>query len=110
MPQYLLPCRFENAGKVARQFLDFKRNTPLKIVGYGFSCVPPEDILSTLNEMARDEGLFEAFQIENVELVAYANLQVYARKLFDTGYCTDHKRHSSPSSRFRIYLVKMFFK
>ena len=75
----------------------------MRIVGFGFNCVPPEDILGALNSITTDMGLTDALRQEGVELVAYANLQAYARKFFDTGYQTDHNRHNSPSSRLAMH-------
>ena len=51
----------------------------MNIVGFGFNCVPPDDILLALEAIAEDKRVTQTLKEEGVQLVAYANLQAYAR-------------------------------
>ena len=86
------------APSVAQQCLHYKTQSGMKIVGFGFNCVPPEDIVAGLQSIADDEKLSKNLKESGIRLVAYANLQEFARHFFDTGYSTDHKRKGGTGS------------
>jgi len=86
------------APSVAQQCLDYKKQSGMNIVGFGFNCVPPEDIVAGLQAIADDEKLTNSLKESGIRLAAYANLQEFARQFFDTGYSTDHKRKGGTGS------------
>ena len=45
------------APSVAQLCLDYKKQSGMNIVGFGFNCVPPEDIVTGLQAIADDERL-----------------------------------------------------
>ena len=59
--------------------MSFKKGSTMNIVGFGFNCVPPDDILLALEAIAEDKRVTQTLKEEGVQLVAYANLQAYAR-------------------------------
>ena len=62
------------AQEAAQQCLSYKARTGMNIIGLGFNCADPDQILSALRSVQADANLHQQLKSHGIRLAAYANV------------------------------------
>ena len=62
------------AQEAAQQCLSYKARTGMNIIGLGFNCADPEQILFALRSVQADANLRQQLKSHGIRLAAYANV------------------------------------
>jgi len=73
------------ASEEVRKVIDISEKYGINICGLGFNCVPPEEILASLQSVALDSQLTQRLTSAGIKICAYANLND-RKKLHDSGF------------------------